>query len=81
MKGIGKKTAEKLLVELKSLAERHPMLFTGDPDSISARFDPDAVAVLSQLGYNQSDIVRALESVPQELRTTEDRVTSALRSL
>lgn len=81
IKGIGKKTAEKLLVELKSLAERHPMLFTGDPQTMGARFDPDAVAVLSQLGYNQSDAVRALESVPQELRTTEERVTAALRSL
>lgn len=81
IKGIGKKTAEKLLVELKSLAERHPMLFTGDPQSMGARFDPDAVAALSQLGYNQAEAQRALESVPAELRTTEERVTAALRSL
>ena len=81
IKGIGKKTAEKLLVELKSLAERQPMLFTADARTIGARFDPDAVAVLSQLGYNQADVVRALEQVPQELHTTEERVTAALRSL
>lgn len=81
IKGIGKKTAEKLLVELKSLAERHPGLFAADTSTIGARFDQDAVAALTQLGYNQSDAVRALESVPQELRTTEERVTAALRSL
>ncbi len=81
IKGIGKKTAEKLLVELKSLAERHPMLFTGDTKTIGARFDADAVAVLSQLGYAQHEIVRALEAVPQEMHTTEERVTAALRSL
>ncbi len=81
VKGIGKKTAEKLLVELKSLAERQPMLFTGDPHSLSARFDSDAVAALTQLGYNQTDVIRALESIPQDLKTTEERVTAALRSL
>ena len=81
VKGIGKKTAEKLLVELKSLAERHPGLFASDARVLGAKFDPDAVAVLSQLGYNQADIVRALETVPQDLRTTEERVTAALRSL
>ena len=81
IKGIGKKTAEKLLVELKSLAERHPGLFTGDPGSMGARFDPDAIAALAQLGYSQADAARALEAVPQDLRTTEERVTAALRSL
>ncbi len=81
VKGIGKKTAEKLLVELKSLAERHPMLFTGDLRAMGARYDQDALAALSQLGYGQSDIVRALEALPADLRTTEERVTAALRSL
>lgn len=81
IKGIGKKTAEKLLVELKSLAERHPGLFATDTRELGAKFDPDAVAVLTQLGYNNSDAIRALETVPQELRTTEERVTAALRSL
>ncbi len=81
VKGIGKKTAEKLLVELKSLAERHPMLFTSDARTMGAKFDPDALAALAQLGYNHADAVRALESVPKELRTTEERLTAALRSL
>jgi Holliday junction resolvasome RuvABC DNA-binding subunit len=39
------------------------------------------VAALTQLGYNQADAMRALDSVPQELRTTEERVHAALRSL
>ncbi len=81
IKGIGKKTAEKLLVELKSLAERHPGLFASDTKLLGAKFDPDAVAALTQLGYNQADAMRALESVPQALRTTEERVHAALRSL
>ncbi len=81
IKGIGKKTAEKLLIELKNLAERMPMLFTSDGKEMGARFDTDAVEVLSQLGYAQAEAMRALEAVPKDLRTTEERVTAALRSL
>lgn len=83
IKGIGKKTAEKLLVELKSLAERHPEMFNVEAGSTVAgsRFDRDAIAALSQLGFANSDIMRALEALPSELSSTEERVTAALRSL
>ncbi len=83
IKGIGRKTAEKLLVELKSLAERHPEMFAveaGSPIS-GSRFDRDAIAALSQLGFTNPDIMHALELLPSELTTTEERVTAALRSL
>ncbi len=83
IKGIGKKTGEKLLVELKSLAERHPEMFNVEAGtSVSgSRFDRDAIAALSQLGFANSDIMRALEALPSELSSTEERVTAALRSL
>ena len=81
IKGIGKKTAEKLLVELKSLAERQPGLFAADTRVLGAKYDPDAVAALTQLGYNHADALHALESVPSYAHTTEQRVTAALRSL
>lgn len=82
VKGIGRKSAEKLLVELSSIMEKSPELFSGHETlSIAARFDRDAVAALSQLGFQSDDIVRALESLPAELETTEERVTAALRSL
>lgn len=81
VKGIGKKTAEKLLVELKSLAERHPGLFASDTKALGAKYDPDALAALLQLGYSQADAVRALDAVPNDAPTTEERVAAALRSL
>lgn len=81
IKGIGRKTAEKLLVELKSLAERHPHLFGADVGSDVAKYDQDAIAALVQLGYGQHDVLRALEQLPPEARSTEERVTAALRSL
>ena len=83
IKGIGKKTAEKLLIELKNLYEKHPMMFQGNeaPGALPAQYDRDAIAALSQLGYTTSDIVHALETVPKHLSSTEERVTAALRNL
>lgn len=82
VKGIGRKSAEKLLVELTSLMEKHPILFSGTTDgTVSARFDRDAAAALGQLGFSSEEIMRALETLPKNLETTEDRVAAALRSL
>jgi len=82
IKGIGRKTAEKLLLELKSLAEKHMEMFSTEAMAISgSRFDRDAIAALSQLGFASPDIMRALESLPSDLTSTEERVTAALRNL
>lgn len=83
IKGVGRKSAEKLLVELSSLAERAPEIFTGSGGAhpLSAKFDQDTVAALSQLGFASQDILRVLETLPADLATTEERVTAALRSL
>jgi holliday junction DNA helicase RuvA len=82
VKGIGRKSAEKLLVELTSLMEKSPELFAGSSGSaIGARFDRDAAAALGQLGFSAEEIMHALESLPKDLSTTEDRVAAALRSL
>jgi Holliday junction DNA helicase RuvA len=81
VKGVGKKSAEKLLLELSSLAERAPEIFLGDMRTPGAQFDQDTIAALSQLGFATQDILRVLESLPADLTTTEERVAAALRTL
>lgn len=81
IKGIGKKTAEKLLLELKSLEEKHPGIFEGGTASIASSFDQDAIDALAALGYDSSTILAVLKSLPSELSTTEQRVEAALRTL
>lgn len=82
IKGVGRKSAEKLLVELNSLAEREPQIFTGGGDHpFAAKFDQDTVAALTQLGFSTPDILRVLETLPADLASTEERVTAALRAL
>jgi len=81
IKGIGRKTAEKLLLELKSVGEKHPDLFSGTEAGSISSIDPDAAAALEALGYDAPTITRALKALPADLATTEERVTAALRSL
>jgi Holliday junction DNA helicase RuvA len=84
VKGVGKKTAEKLMVELKSLLEKDPMIFgsqAGDAQAREPIFDQDAIAALTALGYDSPTAIQALQHVPRELQTTEERVAAALRSL
>jgi holliday junction DNA helicase RuvA len=84
IKGIGRKTAEKLLVDLKSLCEKHPewmMKNAGTAHERPAPFDADAIAALTSLGYDQSTVLDALKRLPITLKKTEERVKAALRSL
>ncbi len=83
VKGIGKKTAEKLLIELKGLSEKRPEIFLGmtGRDQKGGGYDQDTIAALSQLGYSTPDILRILPSLPKNLKSTEERVTAALRAL
>ena len=75
--GVGKKTAERLIVDLKGKigrtgAEREPTgLLTED----------EAAAALQALGYTIAEAISALRGVPPAgSATTEERVTAALRA-
>ncbi len=82
VKGIGKKTAEKLLVDLKSMHEKHPEWFaSGGKSSASGVLDEDAVTALVALGYDRSTVIDAVKKLPKSITRTEDRVTAVLRSI
>jgi len=83
VKGVGKKTAEKLLLELRSLRERKPDIFGVPQANASTRheYDQDAIAALSSLGYDSGSIMRILKDLPTDIQSTEARVAAALRSL
>jgi Holliday junction DNA helicase RuvA len=82
VKGIGKKTAEKLLLDLKSLAEKQPDIFgTSSSGLVAGITDSDAIDALKNLGYDTNSILNVLKNLPEELETTEERITAAIRSL
>lgn len=78
--GIGKKTAERLLVELKG------SLIYALPDSGSATRpfvsgDLEVIEALESLGYSVADARSALEQVNEETTDTNDRLKATLKLL
>jgi Holliday junction DNA helicase RuvA len=75
--GIGKKTAERIVMELKGkvkVAEAEEIL------AVSAA-DAEALTALTGLGYSVMEAQRALGSAGPEAQSVEDKVLAALRYL
>ncbi|MDA1208560.1 MAG: Holliday junction ATP-dependent DNA helicase RuvA [bacterium] len=83
IKGIGRKKAEKLLLDLKSVMENQPAIFYAASATMNlmAEYDQDAVSALTALGYDRSTAIHALKGLSGDMKTTEQRVEAALRSL
>lgn len=88
--GIGKKTAEKMIVELRDKVNVEKMLehaAQGDddtiaiPSSIQGDLQKEAVQALVSLGYSNADSLRAVKKTGAECTTTEDILKEALKYL
>ena len=78
--GIGKKTAERLLLELKG---KLPTVAGGVPVTISGRGDgqgDDVLNALLALGYSEKEALSATRNLPPELSTSEG-IRQALKTL
>ena len=74
--GVGKKTAERLIVDLKGKIQRGGI--EREPSDLPS--DDDAAAALQALGYTPAEALAALRGAPPAgSATTEERVTEALR--
>jgi Holliday junction DNA helicase RuvA len=75
--GIGKKTAEKIVLELKDkLAGKGVTI-----EAPELTEEADALEALMQLGYSQREAREALANVPQEVKSVERRIREALKRL
>ena len=77
MSGIGKKTSEKIVAELKDIYPH--TVETSDGGSTSS--NTDIIDALVALGYPQKDARDALQSLPPEITDTNERIKLALRSI
>lgn len=76
--GIGKKTAERIVVELKSKLAAFAAVATIDPGDDS---DSEAFDALATLGYKDTHIRAALKNIPENIKKMEDKVRLALKNL
>lgn len=75
--GVGKKLAERIVLELKGKAE--PYTGSAHGEQISA--DRDITEALKTLGYKREEVADALKLVGDEVQGVEERLKAALRYL
>ncbi len=75
--GIGRKNAEKIVLELKDKF----VALEGDVDFISLREETDAVEAIKSLGYSTSEARDALKKVAPAITKINDRIKEALKHL
>ncbi|MCL6270237.1 Holliday junction branch migration protein RuvA [Sansalvadorimonas sp. 2012CJ34-2] len=87
--GVGKKTAERLIVEMKDrLDEWQPALMpleaaASKPAAFAARHDPvqDAISALIALGYRPQEASKAITAVEADGASTDDLIRQALKAM
>jgi len=75
--GIGKKTAQRILLELKGKID---LTGLGDASELSP-LDQDVMNALINLGYSAAEATRAARSVPTSVKILEERIRFALQYL
>lgn len=74
--GIGKKNAEKIVLELKD-----KLKYTEEDRGVDARHEGDALEALISLGYSERDAREALKKVSKDVVGASERVKAALKIL
>lgn len=81
--GVGKKTAQRLILELKDKLKSEDI--SGEEisktDIKEDKIDNDAIIALQVLGYNKKEIEQALEKIDTRDLTVEDTIKTALKYL
>lgn len=75
--GIGRKTAEKIILELKDKING----MDSSEDSAFMSSDMDAIDALRALGYDSDDAREALKKISKEISDTGEKVKAALKIL
>lgn len=74
--GLGKKTAERIVLELKDKVSGEWML-TQDLESVQG--NSDVLAALTSLGYSVSEATRAVATLPVTQMSLEEKIKTALK--
>jgi len=74
--GIGKKNAEKIVLEL-----RDKLVTTSTEKGLNLRAEGDALEALVSLGYSERDAREALKKIPKDVENTSERVKQSLKLL
>lgn len=76
MPGVGKKTAERIIIELKGKLDELP---TGSVFAIHRPIHQEALDALVAIGYTAAQAKQAVEKLPADVATVEEAVKAALK--
>ena len=82
--GIGKKTAQRIVLELKDKVEQQDVSAAGAPAPAAAAVSSaaqEAQAALQALGYTSAEAARAINLVRDQAETTDQLIMLALRQM
>ena len=80
--GVGKKTAQRLIIDLAEKIDAAEALGTGDPAALgNVGIESEAVSALVSLGYKRPEAMRAVASVINLGDTAEDIIIMALKRM
>lgn len=79
--GIGKKTAQRIILELKDKVDDNIIYEEGIDASIPLDETEEVVVALSSLGYTRNEIFKVLSSIDTQDKRTEEIIKLALRKL
>lgn len=78
--GIGRKTAERLIVEMRDRLERSALSLAGPGPKVAASASDEAYDALVALGYKPAEAQRLIKSVAADGKSTEDVIRAALQA-
>lgn len=79
--GIGKKTAQKVVIELKNKVEQFSGEIVATGINLNASLVDDAVLALEGLGYRRHDVLKLLQEAPEDIKQPEEMVRFVLKSM
>lgn len=79
--GIGKKTAERLVIECRDILKKWQPLLEVTTTTIATDALQDALEALTNLGYKPNEAKRAIEKIYQEGKSAEALIRGALQQM
>jgi len=77
IKGLGKKTAERLILELKNKITPSS---TKEGEPVMSGVNEDAILALQSLGYERFQVLKAMADLPKDIKETEEIVKYFLKN-
>ena len=75
--GVGKKLAQKIILELKDKISSINTISTDTPPSL----DPEVITALLSLGYTRTEAMKAIRSIDNKDLTLEEKIRASLNKL